>query len=43
MNDESMLVVIDHDHFRPHRPEVTNVIAILVWRVIGLKTGVHFS
>lgn len=43
MNDESMLVLIDHDHFGPTSPEVMNVIAILIWRVIGRKTDVHFS
>ena len=32
-----------HDHFRPIRPEVINVIVALFWRVIGRKTGIHFS
>jgi hypothetical protein len=34
---------IDHDHFRPARPEVMNVIDILIGRAIGRKTGTHFS
>ena len=40
----SMLEQIsDHDHFRSLRSEVMNVIEILSWRVIGRKTGFHFS
>ncbi len=42
MNDESMLVLRDHDHFRSERSEVMNVI-VFIWRVIGRKTGAHFS
>jgi len=34
---------IDHDHFRSNRPEMINVIDLYIWRVIGRKTGAHFS
>jgi hypothetical protein len=35
--------IIDHVHFRSFRSEVIYVIEILSWRVIGRKTGIHFS
>jgi hypothetical protein len=43
MNDESMLVLADHNRFRSFHSAMMNVIVNLIWRMIGRIAGVHFS
>jgi hypothetical protein len=42
MNEEPMLVLADHNHFGPARPEEMNMIGTLIWRLIGRKAGARF-